>query len=159
MKYLFALASVVAVAGVGAVAGCGGDERLSREEFSVRIQTIDRRGGELWGRLAQQAQNLKPDQPLPAEVKQALMELVEFQEQAAAELEALNPPEDAEEPVEVLIEALRGRTEIFEHVVEAGRFTQQDFDQVTQSGEQIDQAFEQLRKGGFLPAAEEHQDE
>lgn len=159
MKCLFALAIVLAAASLGAVAGCGGEERLSREEFSDRLQTIDRRGSELWGRLAQRAQDLKPDEPLPADVTQAMTEMVEFQEQAAAELDVLNPPEDAEEPVEMLIEALGERTEIFEQVIEAGRFTQQDSDQITQSGDQIDQAFVQLREGGFLPAAEEHQEE
>ena len=33
MKYLFTLATVVAAAMLGGVAGCGGDERLSRESF------------------------------------------------------------------------------------------------------------------------------
>jgi hypothetical protein len=159
LKYLFAVVSVMAVASLGAVAGCGGEERPSRDAFSDRLQSIDEQGGERWGRLAQQAQDLKPDEPFPADVKQALADLVEFQEQAVAELEGLTPPEAAEESVEMLIEALRERTEIFEQVIEAGRFTQQDFDRVSQSGEDIDQAFEQLRERGFLPAADEHQEE
>jgi hypothetical protein len=57
---------------------------------------------------------IEPAEPLRADVKQALMELVEFQKQADAGLEGLDPPEDAEEPVEKLIEALRDRTETFE---------------------------------------------
>jgi hypothetical protein len=159
MKYLFALAIVLTAASLGAVAGCGGEERLSREAFSERLQTIDRRGGELWERLAQRAQDLKPDEPLPADVSQAMTEVIEFQEQAAAELDGPNPPEDAEEPVEMLIEALRDRTEAFQHAIEAGRFTPQDSAQVTQSGEKIDEAFEQLREEGFLPEADEHEEE
>jgi hypothetical protein len=159
MKYLFTLATVVAAAVLGGVAACGGEERLSREEFSDRLQSIDQQGGELWGRLAQRAEDLKPGEPLPADVKQALRELVDFQNQAAAELEGLNPPEDAEEPVEVLVVALRARTETFEQAMEAGRFTEQDSERVTQSGEEIDQAFEQLRAEGFLATADEHEDE
>lgn len=159
MKCLFALAIVLAATSLGAVAGCGGDQRLSRQEFSDRLQRIDERGGELYGRLAQGAQDLKPDQPLPRDVEQALAELVEFQEQAAAELEALNPPEDAEEPVAMLIEALRNRTETFQQVIEAGRFTRQDFEQVMQSGERIDEAFEQFRKESFLSGGDEHEEE
>jgi hypothetical protein len=159
MKCLFALATVLAAASLATVPGCGGEERLSREDFSARIQSIGERGGELWGRLAQRAQNLEPDQPLPADVKQALTDLVDFQEQAVEELEALNPPEDAEEPVEMLVEALRERTETIEQAIEAGRFTQQKSDQLTQSGEKIDEAFEQLRKEGFLPEADEHEEE
>ncbi|MGH3012885.1 MAG: hypothetical protein ACRDLZ_01400 [Gaiellaceae bacterium] len=159
MKYLFAFVTVVSVAVLGGVAACGGDERLSPEEFTDRLQSIDKRGGELWGRLAQRAEDLEPNEPLPADVKQALTELVEFQEQAAAELEGLNPPDDAEEPAEMLIEALRERTETFEQVIEAGRFTPQSFDRVTQSGEKIDRAFEQLREEGFLSIADEHEEE
>jgi DNA repair ATPase RecN len=159
MKCLFALATVLAATSLATVPGCGGEERLSREDFSARIQSIGERGGELWERLAQRAQDLEPDQPLPADVKQALTDLVDFQEQAVEELEALNPPEDAEEPVEMLVEALRARTEIFEQVIEAGRFTRQDSDQTTESGDKIDAAFEQLRKAGFLPEADEHEEE
>jgi hypothetical protein len=156
MKYLFALATVAAAAVLGCVAACGGDERLSREEFGRRVQSIGERGGDLWGRLAQRAEHLEPDEPLPAEVEQSMTELVDFQNEAAAELDRLNPPEDAEEPVEMLIGALRERSETFEEVIDAGRFTEQDFERVTQSGEKIDQAFEQLRAEGLLATADEH---
>jgi hypothetical protein len=159
MKSLFALATVAAVTVLGGVAACGGEERLSRDEFSDRLQSIDERGGELWGRLAQRAENLKPGEPLPADVKQALRELVDFQDEAVAELERLNLPEDAEEPVEALVAALRERTETFENVLEVGHFTEQDFQRVTRSGEEIDQALGQLRQEGFLPAPDEHDEE
>jgi hypothetical protein len=159
MKCLFALATVLTAAGLATVPGCGSEERLSREDFSARIQSIHERGGELWGRLAQRAQDLEPDQPLPADVKQALTDLVDFQEQAVEELEALNPPEDAQEPVEMLVEALRARTETFGQAIEAGRLTRRDFDQITESGDKIDEALAQLRKEGFLTEADEHDQE
>jgi hypothetical protein len=88
-----------------------------------------------------------------------MTDLVEFQRQAADELEELNPPQEAEEEVEELIAALRDRTEVFEQVIEAGRFTRRDFGQITESGDKIDEAFEQLRKEGFLPEADEHEEE
>jgi hypothetical protein len=157
MERLLMLAIVLMAAGLGGAAGCGGEKRLSREEFGERLQSIDQRGGERWGRLAQVAADLEPDQALPADVKQPMRELVEFQRQAVAELAELNPPEEAEEEVEKLIEALRDRTELFEHAIEAGRFTQRDSDQITESGDKIDEAFEQLRQEGFLPAVEEHE--
>jgi hypothetical protein len=158
MERLLILAIVLMAASLGGAAGCG-EERLSRDDFSARIQSIGERGGELWERLAQRAQDLEPDQPLPADVKQALTDLIDFQEQAVEELEALNPPEDAEEPVEMLVAALRERTETFGQAIEAGRFTQQESDQLTQSGDKIDEAFEQLRKEGFLPETDEHEEE
>lgn len=159
MERLLMLAIVLMAAGLGGAAGCGGEERLSREEFGERLQSIDQRGGERWGRLAQVAADLKPDQPLPADVMQPMTDLVEFQQQAAAELAELNPPEEAEEEVEMLIAALRDRTEAFERAIEAGRFTRRDSDQITEAGDKIDEAFEQLRKEGFLPEADEHEKE
>jgi hypothetical protein len=159
MERLLMLAIVLMAAVLGGAAGCGGEERLSREEFGERLQSIDQRGGERWGRLAQVAADLEPDQALPADVKQPMTELVEFQRQAAAELAELNPPEEAEEEVEMLIEALRERTVAFEQAIAAGRFTPRQSEQITESGDKIDEVFEQLRKEGFLPEADEHEEE
>jgi hypothetical protein len=159
MKHLLALTAVLAAALLSGVAGCGGEDRLSREEFSDRIQSIDERGGELWGRLAEGAQDLEPGELLPAGIKTALAQLVEFQKQAAAELEGMNPPDEAAAPLEMLTAALRERTETFEQVIEAGHFTEQDFERVTQAGGAIDRAFEQLRSEGFLTTADEHEEE
>jgi hypothetical protein len=159
MERLLILALVLVAASLGGAAGCGGEERLSRDEFGEHLQSIGQRGSDRWGRVAQGAADLKPDQPLPADVMQPMRELVEFQRQAAAELAELNPPEEAEEEVEILIEALRERTVAFEQALEAGRFTRLDFEQITESGDKIDEAFEQLRKEGFLPEADEHEEE
>jgi hypothetical protein len=159
MKHLLALTAVVAAAMLSGVAACGGEDQLSRQEFSDRIQSIGEQGGELWARLAEQAQDLEPGEQLPAGIKQALTELVEFQKQAAAELEGMKAPEEAEAPLEMLTAALRERTETFEQVIAAGRFTKQDSERVTQAGEAIDEAFEQLRSEGFLAAADEHEEE
>lgn len=152
-------AIVLAAASLGVAAGCGGDERLSRGEFSDHLQSIGQRGSERWGRVAQRAKDLKPGQPVPADVKQPMSELVDFQRQAVAELEELNTPEGADEEVETLMEALRERTEAFEQALESGRFTRRQFDQITEAGEKINLAFEQLRKEGFIPKVEEHEEE
>ena len=159
MKHLFALATVLAAASLGAVAGCGGEERLSREEFSDRLQSMSQEGGERWGRLAQQAKDVKPDQPLAADVKQLMKELVDFQRQAADELAELNPPQGAEDEVEKLIDALRERTQTFEQAIEAGRFNERQSVQITRAGDKIDEAFEQLRNHGYLPEVDDHPQE
>jgi hypothetical protein len=148
---------VLAAASLAVLAGCGGEERLSREAFSDRLQSIHRQGSERWGRLAERTGDLKPGQPLPAEADRPMRKLVEFQRQAVGELEVLNPPKSAEEEVETLIEALRERTDTFEQVLVARRFTPRQFDRVTRSGDQIDVAFGQLRNEGFLPVGEEHE--
>jgi hypothetical protein len=159
MERLLILGLVLVAVSLGGAAGCGGEERLSREEFGEHLQSIDQQGGDRWGRVAQAAADLKPGQPLPADVMQPIRELVEFQRQAAAELAELNPPEEAEEEVQMLIEALRERTVSFEQALEAGHFTRLDSDRITESGDKIDEAFEQLRKEGFLPEADEHEEE
>lgn len=159
MKHLFALATVLAAASLGAVAGCGGEERLSREGFSDRLQSMSQEGGERWGRLAQRAKDVKPDQPLAADVKHLMKDFVEFQRQAADELMELNPPKGAEDEIEKLVDALRERTQTFEHAIEAGRFNERQSDQITRAGNKIDAAFEQLRKEGYLPQVDDHPQE
>ena len=159
MERLLILALVLVAAGLGGAAGCGGEERLSREQFGQHLQSIEQRGSERWEHLAQLAADLKPEQPLPADVIQPMRELVEFQRQAVAELDGINPPDGAEDAVEMLTEALRERTVAFEEAIAAGRFTQRQSDQITQAGDKIDEAFEQLSKDGFLPAADDHAEE
>jgi len=159
MKHLFALATVLAVAGLGVGVGCGGEGQLSRNEFSDRLQSIDRQGGEKWGRLAERAKDLKPDEPFPTAVEQPMRELVEFQLETARELAELNPPNGSEDEVAMLITAIHERTGVFGEALEVGHFTRQQFDQITHSGNAIDEAFQRLRDGGFLPMVDEHEDE
>jgi hypothetical protein len=159
MKRLFALAALLAVTGLGVGVGCGREADPSRDEFSDRLQSIGQQGGELWGRLAQRARDLKADEPLPTPVKQPMRELVEFQLKTAAELSELNPPSGAEDEVEMLIAALRVRTKAFDETLEVGHFTRPQSDEITRSGERIDEAFQRLRDEGFLPMADEHEGE
>lgn len=156
VRVSIAASLIVLSAALAVLAGCGGDDRSSREAFRDRLQSIDRQGSDLFGRLAERAQDVQPGQPLPADVVQPMRELVEFQRQTIRELEELEPPQGAEQAVEMLIRALDDRTATFEQALVAKRFTARQFDQVTRSGDLIDIAFEQLRNDGFLPAAEEH---
>lgn len=152
------LAIVLAASGLAVLSGCGGGDRLSREEFSTRMQGIHQQGGELWGRLAEQAGDLKPDQPLPANVREPMDAMVEFQRSTAEELEGLDVPQGADEEVQEFVDALRERTRLFEQAAQAGRFTEQDFEEVVRAGDRIDYVFRQLRAEGFLPRVDEHED-
>lgn len=149
---------VLAAASLGGLAACGGEERLAREEFSDRLQSIDRRESEQFGRLAKQATRLKPDRPLPDEVKQGMREFAAGLRRAADELDELNPPEGAEEVTETLIEALRERADGFEQAAREERITLRQLEEqgsITKAGDKIDRAFEQLRGEGFLPEVPE----
>jgi hypothetical protein len=144
---------VLAAAGVGALAGCGDDDRPSRDAFSDRLQSIDGQGSTRYERLAEQAMRLKPDQPLTDELKQGMRQYSRVLVRAADQLDELNPPSDAEDETATLTEALRERADAFEQAARKPGVTLRQLEQQgagTEAGEKIDRAFEQLRKQGFL---------
>lgn len=147
------LTLVLAAGILAGLAACGGEERLSREEFSDRLQNIDRRESARFERLEEQAVRLKPDQPLTEDVKQGMREFAAGLRRAADELEELTPPKDAEAVTVTLIEALQERAGAFEQAAREGRTTLRELEEqgsITKSGEKIDRAFEQLRTEGLL---------
>jgi hypothetical protein len=145
---------LLAAASLGALAGCGGEERLSREEFGDRLQSIKQRESARFERLAQRVMRLEPNQPLPDDVKQAMRDVAGGNRRAAGELDELKPPEDAEEETRSLIEALRERADGFEQAARKEQITLRELEEeptITRAGERIDRAFERLGKEGFLP--------
>lgn len=156
------LALLLAAAGLGPLAGCGGEQRLSREEFGDRLQSINQRESARFERLAQRAMRLKPDQALSGDLKQDMREVAGGNRRAAEELDELEPPEDAEEETERLVEALRERADGFEQAASQERMTLRGLEEersITKAGEKIDGAFERLRKQGFLPEEDDHSEE
>jgi hypothetical protein len=153
---------VLAAAGLATLAACGGDQRLSRDAFEDHLQSIERWGSTHYGRLAEQAMRLRPDQPLTDEVKQAMRRYARGLARAADQLDDLNPPQAAERQTALLIEALHERASGFEQAAQQQRTTLRELERehsTTQAGERIDRAFEQLRDDGFLMIAPNHPDE
>jgi hypothetical protein len=151
------IAIMLAAAALGAVAGCGGDddEELSREEFSEQLQSIIEEPSAAFGRLAQEGARLKPADVLPEELKAEIGAVGETMREAADELEELDPPEDAEEQTQQLIDAIRERAEAFEQVAGEADITLREFaPTLRESGGRVDQALEALRQLGYLPEAE-----
>jgi mannitol-1-phosphate/altronate dehydrogenase len=143
----------LAAAGLAMVAGCGGEERLSRDAFNDQLQTIARQGSARYERLAQQATRLKPDQPLTEEVKHGMRQYAGALARAADQLDELNPPSGAEDETATLTEALRQRADAFEQAARKPGVTLRQLERQgssTRAGEKIDRAFEQLRDDGFL---------
>ncbi len=148
------LALLLVGASLGGLAGCGGDERLSREEFADRVQSIDRRESARFARLAQQAMRLGPDEALTEEVRGGMREFAGALRVAADELEALNPPKEASEATDMLVAALRERAAGFEEAAGRERVTIRELERdgsITRAGDKVDRAFERLRTDGFLP--------
>ena len=147
------IAIALAAAGLGPIAACGGEGRLSRDAFNDRLQSIDRRGSVRYERLAELAMSLRPAQPLTEEVRQAMRRYAAVLRRAAAQLAALDPPRGAEQPTTALMRALRARASAFGEAAQEERSTLRALERrgsITRAGEQIDSAFEQLHSEGFL---------
>lgn len=153
------VAIVLAAASLGVAAGCGSDQQPSGVEFSDRLENIAQQGSQRWALLAQRAKDLNPGEPLTRDLKQPINGLVAFQRHAADTLRELAVPEDAAEEVNMLIEGLRERTEVFEQALQSGRLTRRQSDRITQAGNTIDLAFDQLRTEGYIPTVDEHTDD
>lgn len=81
------------------VAACGGGEdRLSKEEYETSVRDITIRTGS--------AIEIGPETP-PQEIPERLDTAVSTLQGATAELESLNPPEEAQEPHDLLVEGMR----------------------------------------------------
>lgn len=148
---------MLAIAAIGAVGGgCGGDDRLSREEFSQRLQSIIEKPSSAFGRVAQHGADLKPADVLPDELKRELSVFVETMREATDELEVLSPPEDAEEPTDELIAAIQERADALDEAAREENITLREFaPTLTGTGEKVDRALEALRRAGYLPESEE----
>jgi hypothetical protein len=146
------LAIALAAVGLTALAACGGEERLSREAFDDRLESIGRQGSERYARLEELARSLKPDQPLTQEVKLAMRRYAAKLSRLADRLEELTPPVAAEQATATLVDAMRERAWAFEQAAQQDRTTISALARqgsVTKAGDRIDRAFEQLRKEGF----------
>jgi hypothetical protein len=152
-----AIAAIMLAAGVlGAFAGCGGDDdEPSQEEFGEQLRNIVEEPSQAFERLAQEGRQLKPADPLPEEFRAQIGAVGETMAAAAGELEELSPPEDAEEPTQELIDAIRARAEAFEQAAGDEDITLREFaPTLRETGERVDQAFEALRELGYLPEPE-----
>jgi hypothetical protein len=150
---------LLTAAGLTALAACGADERMSRDAFEDRLQGIERWGSVQYGRLAEQALRLRPDQPLTDEVKQAMSRYAQGLARAADQLDDIDPPQPAEKGTAMLIEALRDRASGFQRAARMQRTTLRELERersTTQAGERIDRAFKQLREDGFLTISPDH---
>lgn len=147
------LAIALAAVGLAVLAACGDEERLSRDAFNDRLQSIDRQGSERYARLEELARSLKPDQPLTQEVKVGMRRYAAGLSRFADRLEELNPPEAAEQVTATLVDALRERASAFQQAARQERTTLRALERqgsVTKAGDRIDRAFEQLREDGVL---------
>ena len=152
--WLAIAAIVLAGSALGVAAGCGGedDDGASQEDFSTELQRVIEEPRAAFAQLAEKGEKLKPSDVLSAELKAELGSVGETMGEAADELEQLDPPEDAAEEVQALIDALDDRAEGFEQAAAEDRITLREFaPTLRESGARVDQALAALREAGYLP--------
>ena len=153
---------VVALAVGIAAAGCGGDgggDRLTKEEYQQEVRDVGQT-------LSQSAEGLSGafSQSDPESLDQVADQIEELQaamNQAAEELDDMNPPEDAESAHDDLVEGIRGFSDEVGEVADAAREGNlQDLQSFSQnfansdSVQQIEQATEELRSKGYTIESE-----
>ncbi len=156
-RWLAVIAIMLAAGASGVVAGCGGDDddEASQEEFGEQLQSILEKPSSEFGQLAEEGAKLKPADPFSAEFKAEIGSVGETMAEAAEELQQLDPPEDAEQEVQALIDAIQDRAEAFEQAAGEEDITLREFAPILrESGARVDQAREALREAGYLPEAE-----
>ena len=149
---------MLAATALVAAGGCGDndDEGLSREEFSQQLQSIIEEPSSEFARLAEQGAELKSADVLSDDFKTEIGAVGKTMGQASEELDALTPPEDAEQQTNELIEALQQRSVAFEQAAREKNITLREFaPSLRETGERVDRAKEALRQEGYLSEAEE----
>lgn len=113
------LAFLVTALSVGLLAGCGGDDSLSDQEYSDEL-------GAAIGPIIESGDLGLGDSSDPDELAQNLAEAKSLLSTAADELEALNPPEDAVEANDQLVQALNDVNASIDPVIEAAESGDQE---------------------------------
>jgi hypothetical protein len=86
----------ILAAGVAALTGCGGEDRLSNEEFQERANAI-------CSKYNDEIEAATPSSP--EEIEGSIDEMIALIEQGLEELRALNPPEDVEDEYNQMLDA------------------------------------------------------
>jgi hypothetical protein len=124
-----------------AAAGCGGDDRLTREEL---IEEADATCAE----FDQQIEDVPEPESLD-DIERYVQEIRPIVEEGTDELDALEPPEDLADEYDEWIEATRSGVERFDELEEAAasgdeQRIQEVFEDVGTGGEDADRLAEEI---------------
>ena len=110
---MFKHASAIAVASL-ALAACGGEERLTKQQFSekatAQIERVSAGFGAVFSTIGEAAES----DPVPAAALQKLRDAAGTEAQAVSAIDALVPPEAAEAPVDRFLVAARAQAKRLE---------------------------------------------
>lgn len=142
-------APLVTALGVFLLAGCGGEDGPSREDFAQQVNERTRAVSELFNQNLQRLAPLPADAEIPESSKGRLRELAEAQRQAADEIADLDPPEGAEGATAELIDALREHAGRVEGALRAEELTVDGLTAATSPPPGLTKAVFELREQGI----------
>jgi hypothetical protein len=108
-----------AVLAAATLSACGGEERLSDEEFSSRIQPVVERISTEFGAVFQALGRAREDARVPVDVRARLRRAARVERDAAADAAELQPPQRAEASLDRLVAGARQQSARLEQL--AGR--------------------------------------
>jgi uncharacterized phage infection (PIP) family protein YhgE len=162
-------ALVIGAAALLALAGCGGGgggESLSEEDYGTAVQETGNVLEEAFAEIAEEAQAVSGDVGSLDEAGEALEALAatvakgaDALETAANDLETLEPPDEAADANQQLVDGLRALAADFDELeaaLEGGDFSEiialgEELQQIASSdaGKQIESAIEELESQGY----------
>lgn len=139
------LLALTAICVLALAAGCGGDDRLTNEELAKRLnQTVDRISGE-FAQVFQRVGRRGENEQVPAPAKQALERAADVERRSVDEIAELEPPEDAEEATNRLIDAARAQADQLDRLAREEELTVKELADALEFGPTRD-ALEELRR-------------
>lgn len=150
-----ALAVAVAVASLALAAGCGGDDRLSKDEtaqqVSGAVQTVNGEFGQAFELLGRRAEGER----VPGTVRQLLRKAATVERREAGDLDAIEPSAEAEKAIDGFVRAARGQADALESAAARTDLTVAEMADVVELRE-MHHALGELERQG-VATAPEHQ--
>jgi hypothetical protein len=151
-RILFGIVMVVTSA-------CGVDEPANADVFVEETTRILQSASDEYAQLADLVPTIDPAAPIPQRFSDQMLVVADADRQAAAEIDALQAPAEAQERVDDVVNALRDRADVFERLAGAELTLEQleNDTEGTDTEDRLDAALEALRNAGWLhPAADSH---
>lgn len=142
------------LATLAVLAGCGGDDRLSGEEFSAELQEADRNVSAAFERVFETIGDAREGETVAEPTREAAIQAAETEREAADALDELTPPEDAEEATDELVEQARAQADAIEEAASRGDVTVAELADAFQEASP-EAALSELRDLGYLAGEDE----
>jgi hypothetical protein len=154
------LIALLVMSGLALIAGCdiGGDDQLSQEEFRTKAGEIDKRVSDSFDAVFEEIGNPEKlgNKPVPEKAKTALAEAARTEQEAAAELDDLDPPEEGQDAVDELVKLAGAQADRLTEAAENPDLTGNELLEAF-GADDVDKPINELRKLDLWPPEQEGQ--